>query len=117
MIKLENHLGTIEISQEYFAGLIGKITAECFGVAGMSVTNPAQTVFSFLFKRDCPDKGVRVREVMGKLVVDIHIVVTYGVNISEIVKSIVHKVRYNVETITGFTVANVNVFVDDIRPE
>ena len=35
MLKLENHLGVIEISEEYFANLIGHAVSECFGVAGM----------------------------------------------------------------------------------
>ena len=35
MIGYENTLGTVEISQEYFANLIGMATSECYGVAGM----------------------------------------------------------------------------------
>ena len=33
MIRLENHLGVIEISQPYFASLIGNAASSCFGVA------------------------------------------------------------------------------------
>ena len=32
MIKFENHLGAIEISQDYFANLVGHAASECFGV-------------------------------------------------------------------------------------
>ena len=35
MIGYENTLGTVEISQEYFANLIGMAASECYGVAGM----------------------------------------------------------------------------------
>lgn len=56
-----------------------------------------------------------MRYVGGGLVIDLHIAVTYGVNISAIVKSIVNKVRYTVEEATGFQVAKVNVFVDDMK--
>lgn len=41
--------------------------------------------------------------------------VTYGVNISAIVQSIIHKVRYTVEDATGMEVAKVNVYVDGMR--
>ena len=51
----------------------------------------------------------------GFLVIDLHIAVTYGVNIAAIVKSIVNKVRYTVEEATGLQVAKVNVFVDDMK--
>ena len=66
-------------------------------------------------KDEAQDKGVKVRTVAGGLVIDLHIAVTYGVNISAIVKSIVNKVRYTVEEATGLQVAKVNVFVDDMK--
>lgn len=46
MIKLENHLGTIEISQEYFANLVGHAASECFGVSGMVFSDPTQGIRS-----------------------------------------------------------------------
>ena len=112
MIRLENHLGIIEISQEYFANLIGHAVTECFGVSGMVVSTASQSLREIITRSDLPDKGVKVRNVSGKLVVDLHIVVSYGVNVSAIVKSIIHKVRYIVEEATGLSVAKVNVFVD-----
>lgn len=117
MIKLENHLGTIEISEEYFANLVGKAASECFGVSGMVISSASQGVRAFFTRKDTPDKGVKVRVVSGKLVIDLHIAMTYGVNISAIVKSIVNKVRYTVEEATGLSVARVNVFVDSMKYE
>ncbi len=116
MIGFETNLGTIEISQEYFANLIGHAASECYGVAGM-LNSPYPTVRSRLLRRDNTDKGVRVRSENGGLLVDIHIAVTYGVNISAIVRSIVHKVRYTVEESTGFPVAKVNVYVDSMKAQ
>ena len=51
----------------------------------------------------------------GALVIDLHIEVTYGVNITAIVRSIINKVRYTVSDATGFEVAKVNVFVDGMK--
>lgn len=116
MIRLENHLGVTEISHDYFANLIGKVSSECFGVSGMMVSSPAQGLRSLL-KKDTMDKGVRVRNIGGKLIVDLHISVMYGVNISAIVKSIVNKVRYTIEDATGLAVSKVNVYVDAMKTE
>lgn len=114
MIKLENHLGAIEISHEYFSNLVGRAASECFGVAGMVTVTPVDGLRSVISgKKD--DKGVKVRSVGGSLIIDLHIAVTYGVNISAIVKSIVNKVRYTVEEATDLKVARVNVFVDDMK--
>lgn len=116
MIGFETNLGMVEISQEYFVGLIGRAASECYGVAGM-VSSAYQDIRSRLLRRDPPDKGVRVSSDDGRLAVDIHIAVTYGVNISAIVRSIVHKVRYTVEDSTGFPVAKVNVYVDSMKAQ
>ena len=48
MLKLENHLGVIEISEEYFANLIGHAVSECFGVAGMVSSGAVQGLRSAL---------------------------------------------------------------------
>ena len=119
MIKIENHLGTIEISHDYFANLVGHAASECFGVAGMEIASPTQSFLSFFLPgRETPqDKGVKVRSSAGSLTIDLHIAVTYGLNISAVVKSIVNKVRYVVEQSTGLSVAKVNVFVDAMKYE
>ena len=117
MIKLENHLGTIEISQEYFANLVGSAASSCFGVAAMANRSYAQGLRGFIMPREYADKGVRVSSEDGGLIIDLHIVVTYGLNIAAIVKSIIHKVRYTVEEATGLSVKKVNVYVDGMKAE
>lgn len=117
MIRLENHLGSIHVSEEYFANLVGRAASECFGVAGLANSTPYQGIRTFLTRGDLPDKGVKVHTAAGRLVIDLHIIVTYGVNIAAIVQSIIHKVRYTVEDATGMEVAKVNVFVDNMRAE
>lgn len=83
----------------------------------MAMIDATQGLRSMITRREAPDQGVRVRLNGGRLVVDLHIVVTFGVNISAITKSIVNKVRYTVEEATGLEVARVNVFVDSMKTE
>ncbi|MDR2647916.1 MAG: Asp23/Gls24 family envelope stress response protein [Oscillospiraceae bacterium] len=116
MIRLENHLGLIEIEQDYFNEIIGTAVSSCFGVVGMASTGAKQGLRALLTKkRSFVGQGVRVIRDGNGLVVDLHIVVSYGLNISAIVRSIVHKVRYTVEEATGLEVRKVNVFVDDMK--
>ena len=115
MIKMETPLGAVEISQDYFANLVGHAASECFGVAGMIESTASQGLRYILRKEEKDDKGVKVRYGANGLVIDLHIAVTYRVNISAIVKSIVNKVSYTVQEATGFQVAKVNVFVDDMK--
>ena len=113
MIRLESHLGLIEVSQEYFNEIVGGAVTSCFGVAGMGNSDAKQGLRALLGRgRDYPDQGVRVYRDGKGLMVDLHILVTYGLNISVVVRSIVTKVRYTVEEATGLDVHKVNVFVD-----
>lgn len=115
MIQIETRLGTVEISSDYFANLVGHAASGCFGVAGMVETDTTQKLRSIASKGNLPDKGVSVRYVAGALQIDLHIAVVYGINISAIVRSIVSEVRYAVEQSTGFKVDKINVFVDAMK--
>jgi len=117
MIQIENHLGTIEITQEYFTNLIGEAVTSCYGVAGMVRSGAKQGLRSIVSRRSFADEGVRVRSEREKLIVDLHICVIYGMNISAIAKSIVNKVRFTVEQATGLEVRKVNVYVDGMKSE
>ena len=84
----------------------------------MVTANPMQSIKAIIKNRvdiDNSDQGVTVKSVNGALVIDLHISVSYGVNISAIADSITNKVRYTVESVTDLKVANVNVFVDAIN--
>ena len=116
MIKFENHLGTTELHEQYFADLIGHTVTSCFGVAGMANSGATQNLRQLIFRyNNYIDKGVSVRAEADELVIDLHIIVTYGVNIQAIVDSIKNKVRYTVEKSTGRTVKRITVYVDGMK--
>ena len=115
MIKYENQNGYIEITNNYFANLVGRAAQSCFGVTGMVNPNTYQTIKNVIKNKvsgENSDQGVIVKSVNGELSIDLHIAVSYGVNINAIVDSIVNKVRYTVEEATELRVSKVNVYVD-----
>lgn len=119
MIAYETRIGTIHVSGEYLAKLIGYAASSCFGVAGM-VPRGKQKFTDMFFRRKAKapaDQGIRVTGDIHSISVELHILVTYGVNINAIAKSIVHKVKYTVEETTGITVDKVTVRVDGIKAE
>jgi len=117
MVKIETYLGSIQVSNMYFANLISHAVSECYGVSGLTSSTPVQGLRTRFSRKDMRDKGVRVRHRDGRLTIDLHIAVTYGVNIAAIVKSIVNKVAYTVETACGLHVDKVNVFVAEMIPQ
>ena len=113
MFTKETPSGRIYVSNEYFSKLIGNAVSSCYGVAGM-VPHGKQKLFN-LFNKAAHDKGVIVRGSLQSITVDLHICVTYGVNISAISDSIVNKVKFTVEQATGIQVDKVTIKIDSIK--
>ena len=115
MLNLKNHNGEITITKTVFAQIVGNVINNCFGVVGMASKSATDGIVSLL-KKDHYEKGVRVvADNDGKLVIDVHIIVSYGVNLPAISRSIAKEVKYIVEKMTGFTVKKVNVCIDAMK--
>lgn len=116
MIKNEGILGTTELHRHYFSDLIGHTVTSCFGVAGMANSGASQSLRQHLFKaHNYIDQGVCVKEENGELVIELHIIITYGVNVNAVVDSIKHKVNYTVNEATGLKVKKIEIFVDGMK--
>lgn len=115
MIAYENRLGIIDISEGYLSKLIGNAVVSCFGVVGMVPSTQKQKLFSIVSKEEQLDTGIRVIGGINGLTVELHIVVTYGMNINAIAASITEKVKYVVLENTGIEVDRVIVKVDGIK--
>ena len=115
MLAFENRLGTIDIAEGYLSKLIGNEVTSCFGVVGMVANNPKQKIFNRINKEDSVDTGIKVWGTPDCITVELHIVVTYGMNINAIASSITEKVQYVVKEKTGIIVDKVIVKVDGIK--
>ncbi len=116
MMNIENHLGTISISKEYLTSLIAHTASTCFGVADLNSADSGSLISMLFKKADIGKKEcVKLSVKDGKLVVALHITVVIGTNISAIVDSVVHKIRYTVEEKTGLEVGKVTVYVDGMK--
>ena len=117
MVDFENHIGKITVSENYLTELVKHTVTNCFGVADFCSVNPFKAAVASLTAGRAyrKNKGVIIRKGRsGRLVIDLHIKVTYGTNITAAVNSITHKVSFTVEEAAGIDVSRVNVFVDDM---
>lgn len=112
--KIENNNGLITISNDVIATIAGDAATRCYGVVGMAVRNKADGIASLL-KKDAMSKGIKVTVDEEGLTIDVHVIVGYGVNIKTTSESIIESVKYNVESVTGFSVKHVNVNVESVR--
>lgn len=115
MIAYETRTGTVSLSEAYLSKLIGHEVTSCFGVVGMKPSSNKQRLFGLISKSESVDTGIKVTGNADTINVEIHIVVSYGMNINAIAQSITEKVKYIVSEATGITVNKVIVKVDGIR--
>lgn len=115
MISYETRTGTIGISEAYLSKLIGHEVTSCFGVVGMLPSGNRQKLFGMISRNQSLDTGIKITGNNDSVEVELHIVVTYGMNINAIAASITEKVQYVVKELTGITVKKVIVKVDGIK--
>ena len=114
MIKYEKEYGNIYIATDVVAKIVGNAATSCFGVVGMALSDAADGIVSLL-KKDRIEKGVKVTSTPEGLAIDIHIIVSYGYNLSAIAKSIENEVSYAIERELGTRPASCKVFIDSMR--
>lgn len=115
MISYETRKGTITITEQFLSKLIGYQVTSCFGVVGMVPSGSRQKILGVFSKQPALDTGIKVSGDAESIDVELHIVVSYGMNINAMAASITEKVKYAVEDITGITVNRVSVMVDGIK--
>ena len=115
MVRKASEKGVIEISTDVFTTIVGEAASSCFGVKGMASRSKDSGVWQLL-RRESMSKGVSVRfEEDNSLLVDLHIMVDHGVNLSALSESIIAEVGYKVTATTGVPVQQVNVFIDSMN--
>jgi uncharacterized alkaline shock family protein YloU len=112
--EISNSLGKIDISEEVIATIAGIAAVECYGLIGMA-SRKISDGFVELLRRESLSKGVQVRIQENEIVIDLYIIVGYGIRISEVASNVIDKVRFTVENMTGLPVAAVNVNVQGVR--
>lgn len=115
MIKIENHIGSIIITENYLVQLVENTVKNCFGVAGICPASPADSIVSKLFPEYSRKGIILCTDGKGGIDIDLHISVAFGTNIGTVVRSVAHKVKFAVNQAVRNTDCRVKIFVDDIK--
>jgi uncharacterized alkaline shock family protein YloU len=109
--SLSSPLGRISISHEAVAHIVGRVAAEAYGVVGMAPRNPRDRL-----TRDRLRQGISVGGTVEEgVTIELNVVVEYGLNLKEVGSTLRNRVEYEVERLTGLTVADVDVRIQDVR--
>ena len=113
--SMNTQLGNIVIDNEVIAQYAGSVAVECFGIVGMAGVSVKDGLVKLL-KTDSLTRGINVTiNSKRKLVLDFHVIVSYGVSILAVADNLVDSVKYKVEKFTGLEIEKINIYVDGVR--
>jgi uncharacterized alkaline shock family protein YloU len=107
---LSSPLGRISIASEAIAQIVAHVTAEAYGVVGMSARGLGR-----LLPGDRSRRGIEIGRDGDAIRIDLHVVVEYGLNLAEVASTLRNRVAYEVERLTGLRVASVEVHIEKVR--
>ena len=114
-VEKKSTYGSIVVSEAAVASLAGGIITDCYGVVGMSSKKVLKDGWAELLKKENYTRGVVVKRTDDGLVIDLYIIVSFGIKISEVVQEAQKKVKYMLEKSLSEPIADVNVFVQGVR--
>ena len=91
-LEISNDYGKIDISNEVIASVVGGKAVESYGIVGMG--QQVRDGIAEILGHENYAKGIKVREENGTIDVDMYIIVSYGVKISEVASNLQSTVKY-----------------------
>lgn len=113
-INKNTDYGTVLIKDSAIASCVGKAVSECYGIIGVTSKKVSDSFYDF-FNKDNIGKGIIVNNKDNKVRIDIHVIGSYGVKISEVVNELQKRVKYTLEKTFNVDVTEVNVYVEKIK--
>lgn len=106
-------LGKIEVLPNAIHSIAVQAISECYGVVGIAAPR-LHSGQAILLGPGQSNQGVQVRIVDEQIMLDVYVVLEYGLRISEIGHNIMSGVKFAVEKMLGVPVARVNVNVQGL---
>jgi uncharacterized alkaline shock family protein YloU len=97
------------------ATIAAKAVVECYGVVGMAAKT-LRDGLAVLLQKENPHRGIEVRfEDHDTVIVDLYVILEYGVRISEVAQNIIARTRFAIQKALGVPRVVVNVNVQGVR--
>ena len=106
-LTLDLEHGRLTIAREAVAEIVAETALGCYGVVGLS----AGSRVGRMFRRE----GISVDGPTQALRVELHVVVAHGLNLAEVASTVRSQVAYEVERLTGLSVASVEVVIQRVK--
>ena len=111
-VKTNNIYGKITITDRTVGKFVSQVALDCYGIVGLAPHNIFDAVRSFILGTE---RGVFVRASGDRMVVEISVVVIYGVSIKAVIEALKECVKYKTERFTGMIVDVIDVNVVGVK--
>jgi uncharacterized alkaline shock family protein YloU len=106
--------GKIEVSPQAIGTIAGRAVSECYGVVGIAGKR-LHNGTAELLPAERYHQGIEVQFSHDQIIIDLYVVLEYGLRISEIAHNVMGSVKFAVEKMLGVPVVQVNVNVQGLR--
>lgn len=113
-MEVVSERGKIRISNEVFMLIAKKTVEEIEGIVSFSGGLPVG-ITEFFSRSTASKKGVKVTSEETQVVINLSVVIRYGIIIPEVIRTVQEKVKKAVEAMTDIEVGQINVFVQGIE--
>lgn len=113
-IKKNTNFGAIKIADETVAMIIDQALSQSYGIVGMTSKNLLIDKYYEILKKENYTKGIEIKNKNG-LEVDVYVVVSYGVKISEVLLEAQKRIKYDIESTLGISLDKINIYVQGVR--
>lgn len=112
VMEIEGEQGKIKISNDVIMVITQKAIEEIKGI--VSFTAGLSKGITEVFSKES-SKGVKIVNEEKQVVINLSVVVEYGVVIPDLISDLQRKIKHSIEMMTDINVDKVNVFVQDIQ--
>lgn len=111
----DKELGSVKISDEVMAVCAINATLRTPGVAGLT-GGLTDSISETILGKEPLSKGIKVNQTEEGIILDVYVIVKYGVKIPVVAWDIQTNVKDEVETMTSRHVLTVNIHVQEVEP-
>ncbi len=113
-IEQEEKLGAVKISDDVIAISVINAALSTKGVAGLS-GGLTDTISKNLLGKEPLKKGIKLSKEDDEIIIDIYVVVNYGVKIPEVAWNIQKNVKKEVESMFSLKANTINIHVQGVH--
>lgn len=113
-VNTVNSYGKISVTNDSIALVVAHSALDVYGVVDL-VTNKFTDSLRELFKKKYKPRGIKITTINDRIIIDLQIILKYGVSINAVADSVKRLVKYNVEMFTGMIVDSININVVGVK--